>query len=510
MKEWFRLQQQIFERVRQDVEDRIATRSPSLKKYEEEYFRDQENFRPASLRKLEQSVNRADFVFIGDFHALRQSQRFLLRLLKDPKLVKPQKLAFEVVQPKEEKFVSEWLAHKTKKNEEILRRNLKLEENWGSSFETYKEIFLAAEAQGVQILGIGSPHSKLEARDAFAAKHLSVLPEKTWILIGAYHCARTHLPRLLRKSAPPSKITVLQQDDDRLGLKLLKSSARKNRIFQAPTRNQIDLFCIQHSPVWVKWQSMLSQLDPQETSAPILDQMNWFLETLFHFFEDPRYPKPISLRELKDVQVVNLEEEELEPHLKGLTVNERKSLLLQLEVSGVAALGDKQKVFLIEGGINSCAHAAAAHLLTKTWQREFNSQSFYGMALREALIFMLSKILNHSRRTKHWIDFQQNRSPSDTEARKILRAENFFEHFNDRRRWLRQLRPYRSGAAQALGRIIADCGFEAFLSGELSRERMNRMLTHPPLSEAEEFLVLCELHSLGKAFQRRIPSVWSN
>jgi len=255
---------------------------------------------------------------------------------------------------------------------------------------------------------------------------------------------------------------------------------------------------------------MLSQLDPQETSAPILDQMNWFLETLFHFFEDPRYPKPISLRELKDVQVVNLEEEELEPHLKGLTVNERKSLLLQLEVSGVAALGDKQKVFLIEGGINSCAHAAAAHLLTKTWQREFNSQSFYGMALREALIFMLSKILNHSRRTKHWIDFQQNRSPSDTEARKILRAENFFEHFNDRRRWLRQLRPYRSGAAQALGRIIADCGFEAFLSGELSRERMNRMLTHPPLSEAEEFLVLCELHSLGKAFQRRIPSVWSN
>jgi len=238
--------------------------------------------------------------------------------------------------------------------------------------------------------------------------------------------------------------------------------------------------------------------------------MDWFLETLYHFFEDPRYPKPVSLAELKDVQIINLEEEDLEPHLKGLTTAERKSLLLQLECSAVSILESKQKVFVMEDGINSCAHAAAAHLLNKTWQREFDPQSFFGMALREALVFMLSKILNHSRRTKHWVDFQQTRTRNDKETQKILMAQSFFEHFHNRKTWLKRLRPYRTSAAQALGRIIADCAFEAFLSGELSRERMNRMLTHPPLSEEEEFLILCELHSLGRPFQRRIPSVWSN
>jgi len=357
MKEWFRLQQQIFERVRQDVEERLSARSPSLLKYEREYLRDQENFRPVPLKKLELSVNQANFILIGDFHALRQSQRFLLRLLKDPKLVKPQAIAFEVIQPNQERMILQWLTQKTKKSEENLRRTLRLQEKWGSSFETYQEIFSAAFSQGIQIVGIGSSNPRLEARDRFASEKLRTLNLRTWVLIGAYHCARSHLPNLLKKQSSQMRITVLQQDDDRLGIKLLKSSTRKHRIFQAPTRNGIDLFCVQHSPVWVKWQSVLSQLDPQETSAPTLDQMNWYLETLYHFFEDPRYPKPITLKELKDVQVINLEEEDLEPHLKRLTVSERRSLLLQLECSGVAILESKQKVFIIEDGINSCAHA---------------------------------------------------------------------------------------------------------------------------------------------------------
>jgi hypothetical protein len=63
------------------------------------------------------------------------------------------------------------------------------------------------------------------------------------------------------------------------------------------------------------------------------------------------------------------------------------------------------------------------------------------------------------------------------------------------------LAPFEKDAALALGRWIADYSFEAFLAGELSKQRVTRLASQRSDIDEVAYSRLVELLSLAKDFR---------
>src|SRR5690606_24669085 len=131
--------------------------------------------------------------------------------------------------------------------------------------------------------------------DRHASQVIGKMPTPAWILFGEFHCARNQIPKKLFKLKPNSKITDIQQNEDRLALKRLKDfGSKKTLIFKSGSKHPIQLFCLLHTPLWVKWQSYLDhagRIDEQKEPLDVHEQISWSIETLYQFLDDPRYPK---------------------------------------------------------------------------------------------------------------------------------------------------------------------------------------------------------------------------
>ena len=370
MKDWLRLQRELYSQAREEAKQITGPLSAELRKYERRYLKDQRNFQPSTSTEFNAALSRADYVFVGDFHPLRQSQRCFYRLLRDSKEL-PKSIALEVLDPANEKRVMQ-LA-KARRWEE-LRLLLKLEEKWSTFFENYREIFDFCVKNNIEIRGLNSQKKTISNREAEAAKRLESLAKPCWILFGEFHCARPHLPRLLQKKLPHRQILILQQNDDREGLKRLKTiSEKKSILLRAPSAKSLDLFCLLHTPVWMKWQSFnerhsfLSDESSQilSSSIDLQEQLSWCVKTLYEFLSDKSYSFAAPLDELLDFDAYYSEDPSFARRLSSLSMSSRRSVLNQLERGNSGVAIREKKIFLTEPTLNSCAHAAASYLFRK-------------------------------------------------------------------------------------------------------------------------------------------------
>jgi len=81
--ELIKIQKQIFRKNQKVIEESILVSEQGFAKYEQNYLKRVQSFRSISdVDELKQALVRADWIYIGDYHTNRQSQRALLRLLK--------------------------------------------------------------------------------------------------------------------------------------------------------------------------------------------------------------------------------------------------------------------------------------------------------------------------------------------------------------------------------------------------------------------------------------------
>jgi len=434
--------------------------------------------------------------------------------LKDPTIKKPTYLALEVLDPRLETKLQTFVRRpNSRKLEKDLREQLELED-WGSSWEVYKELILLAHQLKIQIKGLKSEHFSLQQRDQASAKIIAKLKANCWILFGEFHCARPHLPAEVLKHSPAQKLLVIQQNTDNLHLKHLESmTPKKDLIFEDTQNRRIPLFCILHTPLWIKWQSYLDhQIQKQNEiySIDAQDQIAWSLKTLYSFLKDPRYPRALSIDDILDFNVISVEDEDFIYALSNLSKKKALAVRTQLESSRIAILLQERKIFLSEVTLNSCAQAAGSYLYRSWSNLKAPAESFYQKSLLECMSFFLSKVLNHSRKAKHWRDWKRAFKNTDQSEnlQSILEAREFSKHFSDRRAWLEKIRNHESSTAVALGRVIADLAFEAFLAGEFSKERLNRLLSEFPKTEIGCFERLVELKSVGQEFAPTKRDFW--
>lgn len=469
MRDWFDLQNKLFKNISSDLRSKLKEPSKSLQRYQREYERDFKQMRLSQYSQLVQNMNRADIVLIGDFHSLRQSQRLLLKLLRDPRVRPPTSVGFEVLPPEQEASVNR-LPSLSKRARLNLQESLAIETDFGSSFTNYEEVFETLSEKQIQIFGIKTKSTQLKSRDQFAAERISQFEGPTWILAGEFHCSSTHLPLEIHKINKKLKICVVHQNVDRLHLQYLnKMTLARDLVLEKHFSSHLKMFCVLHTPLWVKWQSYLqNHIERENELHPIdpRDQIEWSLKELQQFFEDPRYPNQIGIEELLDFQVFSAEDESFAGSLKSLSQQQSHEVMRNLGLSKVAILESRHLIYLSESNLNSCAQAAGAYLFYRWTKAKLRPEDEYDFILREFYSFFLSKILNHSRKATRFITAPKNRS-------EVLIG---------------------------FARQLADSCFEAFLAGEFSKQRIIRQLSQPSRSSQMRLLHLLELYSVAQDF----------
>jgi hypothetical protein len=300
-------------------------------------------------------------------------------------------------------------------------------------------------------------------------------------------------------------------------LKRLATTTTKKSLVLKSKRDRmgIELYCVLHTPLWVKYQSYLEQhlhaSDQDEFEAlDAHEQISWSLKTLAQFLNDPRYPTRIVEKDLLDFSVFCADDDNFFKSISKFPTQERSLALSQIKSSGVAVLIQRRYLYISEVTINSCAQVAGLYLYLMWSHTRFTKSDFFKRTLAEALGFFMSKLLNHSRRATPWRKWAllKKTSQKKREAAAVLQSQSFVSKLDNRSHWTKKLSPFEDQSAVALGRNLADAAFEAFLTGEFSQPRLIRLMKTPVKDEREAYQILVELKSVSAAFAGSESKNW--
>jgi hypothetical protein len=175
-------------------------------------------------QQLTASVNAADIILIGDYHALAASQRFAATLLEERAYPgdRPVVLGVEAIFVRDQHILDEWWRREI--DEEELRRRIRYDLDWGYDWPPFYELLVTAREHADALYGLDCmPRGDLRnapLHDRHAAEKISELSSKhpdavVMVLFGESHLAPGHMPRLLREKLSQTKLlTVLQNVDE--------------------------------------------------------------------------------------------------------------------------------------------------------------------------------------------------------------------------------------------------------------------------------------------------------
>ncbi len=224
LKEVTALKREAVRRIQNDIGEMGA--SPS-RKYIQEFNREFQTFESVTDRgQILEEAQKANLIWIGDYHALIRSQTYASEFLRELKIRKNGiAVAVEPVFARNQEILDCWMAGKISEQEFLER--IRYGEEWGCDWEGYKSIFAAARELHIPIYGADCPPRNdmrsIGRRDLSVARRVSRLltndPQQTLVVIfGESHLASNHLPGrvrtiLDRKGIESRQLLILQNID---------------------------------------------------------------------------------------------------------------------------------------------------------------------------------------------------------------------------------------------------------------------------------------------------------
>lgn len=262
--EWLQTRKNLLDQVKSQVQIRLGPLPESLRQYAKSLDKDfKGKWRPATSRDLDRALAKAKTVLSADFHAYAQSQRAHFRLLRDHVGSRPVILALECLAHDDEELAADFLSGRL--SEGRFLEAIDWKKNWGFPWEHYRPLFELARDRGFSVRGLNhSRPGRLEKRDAWTAQRILRFhredPEVlVFVVIGEWHLATAHLPRLIRaKLKDPGDVLILHQDAEQLYFKLAEEKKESTVDILKAGGNR---FCLMVSPPWMKWQSYLMYLE---------------------------------------------------------------------------------------------------------------------------------------------------------------------------------------------------------------------------------------------------------
>jgi hypothetical protein len=200
--------------------------SPS-RKYIQEFIREFQNFQNVcDLKEIIDQAQKCNLIWIGDYHALNQSQTYAVEFIRQLAARKNNLgVAVEPVFARNQDILDRWMNGVISEQEFL--DGVHYDEEWGCDWEGYKDIFAAARELRIPVYGVDChPRNDMRSigrRDLGVARRIGHLMEKnpgrTFVVIfGESHLATNHLPCRVRavlegKGIDFKELMILQNID---------------------------------------------------------------------------------------------------------------------------------------------------------------------------------------------------------------------------------------------------------------------------------------------------------
>ena len=275
-KQLIRIQKRNYRRNLKIMEESLAV-SPQVHRYEREYGRHLKKYQEiSSKQELLKKITAAHVVYHGDYHTLSQSQRAVLRLLREAAEKRSVVLCLEVFHGTDQKWLQAFLEGKL--GEKAFLKKIQYEKKWPFRWQYWSRILQFCKSRKIPVLGINSERPngtyRIQQRDAYAARVIAKAriryPDSLiYVVDGDYHISPDHLPRkvetLLNSLDVPTKKVILYQNAESLYWKLCEEGREDAHVLKVNDES----FCIMNTLPANKIQSYLNWLEfSQEAYFP--------------------------------------------------------------------------------------------------------------------------------------------------------------------------------------------------------------------------------------------------
>ncbi|MGA2960564.1 MAG: ChaN family lipoprotein [Candidatus Korobacteraceae bacterium] len=202
----------------------------------------------------------ADVLLVADYHALPASQLYAASLVEQLSAVRqrPLVLALEAIYARDQRVLDAWRGGLLDERE--LRSRIRFDLDWGFGWNPFFRLLAAARQHGVRVCGLDSaPRGDLRRialRDVRAAERIATLARKLpdsrlVVLFGESHMAPQHLPALVKRQLPESRVLTLLQNVDSLYWQAAEEPGARVKAVQVSD----DVFCVFNATPLEKYES---------------------------------------------------------------------------------------------------------------------------------------------------------------------------------------------------------------------------------------------------------------
>ncbi|MFH1231399.1 MAG: ChaN family lipoprotein [Planctomycetota bacterium] len=445
--ELIEIQKRLVKRLKSEIYADYCSQNPEIDKYYNDYKRLTGHYeRIATKQELIEAVLNSDIVYLGDYHALKQSQQTLIRILEAlPKYSRRIILGLEMVQCKSQDILDRYMNNRI--DEKSFLESINYEKTWGFNWNNYKAIIDYAREHKIKVIALnsepissskGEKITSLYRRDAAAAKIITETLSKNpkWLFIalfGDLHISEKHLPSqvdniLIKNKLPLPKKLIICQNSERIYWQLAETGEEQT-IDVVKIKDNV--YCVMNSTPLTVFQSCLQWYNSEKELKTCLIHRNWcdkdistsFLEEVVQLVKVICHFLDLEVPMVTDLTVCTAHDFELLKHIKKETLSPQEAKRFEIDLL-------KTESYFIERNDIICLanfslnHAAeqSAHFIHHYYIKDKlksitrspmsiggrNKQDdFYYTVLREALGFLGSKIINHKRMCYKELDFEE-------------------------------------------------------------------------------------------------------
>jgi hypothetical protein len=502
--------------------------SPGIDTYRNEYLRYLRDYEEISNKKdLIAKVSASDIIFHGDFHTLAQSQRSVLRILRELYGKREIILCLEVFHGSDQKHVDSFMSGELAENSFLDK--IDYAKKWPFHWDNWRPIISLCRDQSIPILGINTEINdakgikSLRERDRYSARIIAKAflrnqGKLIYVVDGDLHVSPNHLPKnvgqLLELLDEPAKVFIIFQNAESLYWKLCSQGLEEADVLRVSE----NMYCVMNTMPANKIQSYLNWLEYSEDAYfPV--HKDWDVEgfeergtmvhemvaTLASIFK--LEPPADALQKLTIYYPDNLHFMDLlyeTPELKGKLrlvkdkIKRGEGFLLEYERSSE----NMYLIYLANSNINMAAEEAC-HFLNAVLRGPLEKplspfDHFYRNVITECLGFFGSKFLNEKRKAqsensiRRFLGKVKRGELKGAEQESIQVARYLLQHFymqrktNEAKEFIKKFgSQYKSRSAVSrmfstqLGYMLGDKLYYAVKRGKFSMQRIREIFRDP-------------------------------
>lgn len=448
LKKWIQIRKDLYLQMQGQVRHRLGEDTPELMQYLKVYNKEfSKKWTGSTKEDLWSQIEQSRIVLMGDFHALHQSQKAQLRILRHIPKDRKISLAVEFFEAADQEILNKFLSGKLSEKEFL--KSIEWQSKWGFPWEHYRPLLTWARKNKVSVYGLNKTYRKrnantLKSRDAFAAKKIAELTRSSpnhliFVIYGDLHLAKPHIPKELEFILGASfskKILRIFQNAEQIYFQLLSREMESTTDLVRISQN---VFCLMSVPPWVKWQNYLMYLEHaydlglddeyDESSLDYTDHVGRYVKII-----GDEIGATISV---SDLSVYTAGDSAFWTRVRE-SYDTKKLHWIELMISeGMSFYLPEIKVaYLARGTVNHAAALAMRYVHAQMSQLQKLSYDpaadFLALIWLEGISYFGSKIINHKRKADTIADIKASlasKSPQDLgkEALKLALSQKMHE-----------------------------------------------------------------------------------